>query len=300
MADRRLQVFHAVAKHQSFTRAARALFMAQSSVTNQVRQLELQYGTRLFERERSAVTLTPAGEIVMAYAEKILALGDELDTRLAEMSGEMRGTLQLGACGVIADFMLAQLLNEFNALYPQVRVLLQVVNSTEIERLVAANRLDLGLIERPPSLAGVVGQDCGMDDMVVICAPDYPLVKFSKVAPKQLVDYEYLCREPGSGSRALAEAYFASHRVPVESLKIQMELGSLESLKALVATGLGYAIVSRTAVVQDAAQGRLAVLTLNPALRHPLYLVQAEDRFRSRLVSTFAQFVREKLGDMTA
>ena len=300
MADRRLQVFHAVAKHQSFTRAARALFMAQSSVTNQVRQLELQYGTRLFERERSAVTLTPAGEIVMAYAEKILALSDELDTRLAEMSGEMRGTLQLGACGAIADFMLAPLLNEFNALYPQVRVQLKVANSTEIEQRVAANRLDLGLIERPPGLAGVVGQDCGMDDMVVICAPDYPLVKFSKVAPKQLVDYEYLCREPGSGSRAVAEAYFASHRVPVETLKIQMELGSLESLKSLVATGLGYAIVSRTTVVEDAAQGRLAALALNPALRHPLYLIQAEDRFRSRLVSTFAQFVREKLGDMTA
>ncbi len=76
MADRRLQVFHAVAKHLSFTRAAEALFMTQPAVTFQIRQLEEQYGIRLFERRHGNVSLTPAGELVLSYAERILALSD--------------------------------------------------------------------------------------------------------------------------------------------------------------------------------------------------------------------------------
>src|SRR5574343_1945553 len=106
MADRRLQVFHAVARHLSFTRAADALFMTPPAVTFQIRQLEEQYSTRLFERRHGGISLTPAGELVLAYAEKILALSDEMETRLSEMTGEMRGPLLVGASTTIAEFML--------------------------------------------------------------------------------------------------------------------------------------------------------------------------------------------------
>ena len=97
MADRRLQVFHAVAKHLSFTKAADAMFMSQPAVTFQIRQLEELYSVRLFERRHGCIELTPAGELMRSYAERILALSAEMDTRLAEMTGEMRGSLLLGA-----------------------------------------------------------------------------------------------------------------------------------------------------------------------------------------------------------
>lgn len=106
MADRRLQVFHAVAKHLSFTRAADTLFMSQPAVTFQVRQLEEQYNARLFERRHGGITLTPAGDLALSYAERILELSDEMDTRLAEISGEMRGLLLLGASTTIAENLL--------------------------------------------------------------------------------------------------------------------------------------------------------------------------------------------------
>jgi DNA-binding transcriptional LysR family regulator len=83
MADRRLQVFHAVAKHLSFTRAADALFMTQPAVTFQIKHLEEQLNTRLFERRHGNISLTPAGERVFSYAEKILALTDEMETCVA-------------------------------------------------------------------------------------------------------------------------------------------------------------------------------------------------------------------------
>ena len=300
MADRRLQVFHAVAKHLSFTRAADALFMTQPAVTFQIRQLEEQYGTRLFERRHAGISLTPAGEVVLSFAEKILALSDELETRLSEMTGEMRGPLLVGASTTIAEFMLPRVLGEFNAAYPQVRARLIVANSESIESQVAEHTLDVGLIEVPGKLAGLTSQVCCEDELIIICAPDYPLAGMKSVTPKALAEYEFISREPGSGTREITDAYFRSHKIPPESLKTQMELGSPEALKGVVSTGLGFAIVSRAVVAKELQLGELLAIPLRPALKRSLYLVFQQDRFQSRLTATFIEFTRTKLKEMAS
>lgn len=298
MADRRLQVFHAVAKHLSFTRAADALFMTQPAVTFQIKQLEEQYSTRLFERRHGSISLTPAGELVLSYAEKILALSDEMETRLSEMTGEMRGPLLVGASTTIAEFMLPRVLGEFNALYPQVRARLIVANSESIENRVAEHTIDVGLIEAPAKLGGLNSHICCEDELRVICAPDYPLAGMEAVTPKALEDYEFISREPGSGTREITDAYFRRHHVAPENLKMQMELGSPEALKGVVSTGLGFAIVSRAVVDKELQLGELAAIPLNPPLTRSLYLVYPQDRFQSRLTATFIDFAKSKLKEL--
>ena len=298
MADRRLQVFHAVAKHLSFTRAADALFMTQPAVTFQVRQLEEQFSTRLFERRHGSVSLTPAGELVLVYAEKILALSDEMETRVGEMTGEMRGPLLVGACTTIAEFMLPRVLGEFNALYPQVRARLFVANSESIESRVAEHALDVGLIEAPAKLPGLSSQVCCEDELLAICAPDYPLARMLSVTPKVLADYEFISREPGSGTREITDSYFAAHKIAPEKLKTQMELGSPEALKGVVSTGLGFAIVSRAVVEKELQLGTLVAIPLKPALKRSLYLTYPQDRFQSRLTTTFIEFAKRKLKEL--
>jgi DNA-binding transcriptional LysR family regulator len=300
MADRRLQVFLAVAKHLSFTRAADALFMTQPAVTFQVRQLEEQYNTRLFERRHGSISLTPTGELALSYAERILGLSDEMDTRLAEMNGEMRGPLLLGASTTIAESLLPGVLAEFNARYPQVRPRLIVANSEGIASRVGHHGLEVGLIDAPAKMPGLSCDVCCDDELAVICAPGYPLAGLESVGPRALADYEYLSREPGSGTREVVDNYFRSNQVAVEDLKTQMELGSPETLKAVVATGLGFAIVSRAAVEREVQLGMLLAIPLDPPLRRSIYLIQLEERFRSRLVTTFVQFARQQLKDMVA
>lgn len=299
MADRRLQVFHAVAKHLSFTRAADALFMTQPAVTFQIKQLEEQYNTRLFERRHGSIALTPAGELVLSFAERILALSDELETRLGEMTGEMRGPLLVGASTTIAEFMLPRILGEFNALYPQVRARLIVANSESIEGRVAEHSLDIGLIEAPGKLAGLTSLICCEDELKVICAPDYPLASRKSVKPKDLADYEFISREPGSGTREITDTYFRSHKVAPETLKTQMELGSPEALKGVVATGLGFAIVSQAVVKKEIQVGELVSINLQPPLKRSLYLIHPADRFQSRVSATFIDFARRQMKEMT-
>ncbi len=300
MADRRLQVFHAVAKHLSFTRAADALFMTQPAVTFQVRQLEEQYNTRLFERRHGSITLTQAGELALSYAERILELSDEMDTRFAEMTGEMRGLLLIGASTTIAESLLPEVLAEFNASHPQARPRLIVANSEAIAGRVADHSLEVGLVDAPVKLPGLTCEVCCEDELTVICAPGYPLAELKKVGPRALVDYEYLSREPGSGTRDIVDNYFRANKVAVDDLKMQMELGSQEALKAVVATSLGFAIVSRAAVDKELKLGLLLAIPLDPPLRRSIFLVQLEERFRSRLVTTFVQFARQRLKEHLA
>src|SRR5205085_3307750 len=100
---------HAVAKHLSFTKAAESLFMTQPAVTFQVRQLEEQFNTRLFDRAQGRISLTPAGQIVLEHAERILSISSELETRLREMSTQVSGPLLIGASTTIAEYLLPRI-----------------------------------------------------------------------------------------------------------------------------------------------------------------------------------------------
>ena len=300
MADRRLQVFHAVAKHLSFTKAAEALFMTQPAVTFQIKQLEEHFNTRLFERGHGRISLTPAGELALEYAEKILSLSSELDTRLAELTGHMRGLLLIGASTTIAEFMLPRVLGEFNSLYPQVRARLTVANSETIESRIAEHTLDIGLIESESRSANLQSEVCCDDELQVICSPDYPLATFPSVQPKALLDYEFISREPGSGTREVTDNYFRSAGVMPDRLKTLMELGSPEALKGVVSTGLGFAIVSRASFAKELQLGSLVAIPLDPPLKRRLSLVCPKERFRSRVVNTFIEFAKRRLREIAA
>ena len=295
MADRRLQVFHAVAKRLSFTKAAEALFMTQPAVTFQVKQLEERFNTRLFERGHGKIALTPAGHVVLDYAERILALSAELDMRLKEMTSEIGGPLLVGASTTIAESMLPQVLGDFKSKYPRVQPRLMVANSETVENRVAEHTLDIGFIEAPSHLQNVATDVCCEDELQAICAPSHPLARLKSAMPKQFVQYPFISRESGSGTREVIDHYLQKAGIPPDSLNIVMELGSPEALKGLVATGLGFTIMSLATVSKETRLGQLVRVPLSPRLIRKLSVVYPKERFRSRLVNTFVQFAKGRL-----
>jgi DNA-binding transcriptional LysR family regulator len=300
MADRRLQVFHAVAKHLSFTKAAEALFMTQPAVTFQVKQLEEHFNTRLFERGHGRNTLTSAGQMVLEYAEKILALSAELDLRLKEMTGEVGGLLLVGASTTIAEYLLPQVLGDFKSKYPKVQPRLTVANSETVENRVAEHTLDIGFIEARSHRDSVAADVCCEDELQAVCAPSHPLARLKTATPKQLVQYPFISREAGSGTREVIDQYLQNAGVLPDSLNVVMELSSPEALKGLVATGLGFTIISRAAVVKETRLGQLVRVPLAPRLIRDFSVVYPREKFRSRLVNTFVQFAKERLAALQA
>jgi DNA-binding transcriptional LysR family regulator len=295
MADRRLQVFHAVAKHLSFTKAAEALFMTQPAVTFQVKQLEARFNTRLFERGHGKIALTPAGHVVLEYAERILAFSAELDMRLKEMTSEIAGPLLVGASTTIAESLLPQVLGDFKSKYPRVQPRLMVANSETVENRVAEHTLDIGFIEAPSHLQNVATDVCCEDELQAVCAPSHPLARLKSAVPKQIIQYPFISRESGSGTREVIDHYLQKAGIPPESLNVVMELGSPEALKGLVATGLGFTIMSLATVSKETRLGQLVRVPLSPRLIRKLSVVYPKERFRSRLVNTFVQFAKSRL-----
>lgn len=295
MADRRLQVFYTVARHLSFTKAAEQLFMTQPAVTFQIKQLEEQFHARLFERSHGKIALTPAGEMVMSYAERILGLSEEMETRVADLTGAMGGPLLLGASLTIAEYILPRILGEFKAQHPQVHAHMTVGNSEMIETRVADHTLDLGLIETPSHLPGLHMEFVCEDELVVICAPDHKFAKLRSVKPQEILGEPYVSRETGSGTREFADQYLRRCNVMPEDLNIVMELGSLEAIKGVVETGLGVSIVSRASATKERQLGSLATVLLEPRLIRTMSFVHLEEKFRSRLLATFVEFATSRM-----
>lgn len=300
MADRRLQVFHAVARQLSFTKAAEQLFMTQPAVTFQIKQLEEHLNTRLFERSHGRIALTPAGELVFSYAEKILTLSEELETRVGELTGAISGPLLLGASTTVAEFYLPQILGEFKAMHPHVQAHMTVANSETVATRVAEHVLDVGLIESPSHLNGVHTEVVCEDVLVLICSPKHKLAKAKRVSAAEVAAEPFISREPGSGTRDVADQYFQQSKIAPDAINVVMELGSPEAIKGVVETGLGVSILSRATVAKELKLGVLVAVPLDPPLIRGLSVVTPKEKFRSRLLTTFVEFAMKRMKDMAA
>ena len=295
MADRRLQAFQAVARHRSFTKAADALCMTQPAVTFQIRQLEEQFNTRLFDRASGGVTLTRAGIVVLEYVERILALSGELDARVKELSAQEVGPLMIGASMTIADFLLPRILGEFKRLHPGVVPRLMVANSESVQARVADRTLDLGFIEGDSRLPTLVNDVFCEDELQVVCAPSHPLAGCTELSLGSLTEHAYIGRESGSGTREVIDHHLEKAGLSRESLQVIMEASSWEALKGVVATGVGFAIMSRAAAEKEVRLGDLVRIPLAPPLIRQLSVVYPKERIHRRAVTEFVRFAKERL-----
>jgi DNA-binding transcriptional LysR family regulator len=293
MADRRLQVFHTVARLLSFTKAAETLHMTQPAVTFQIRQLEEHFNTRLFDRTHNRISLTEAGERVYEYAEKIIALYGEMDSRVRELTGDVSGILIIGASTTIAEYVLPSLLGEFQARCPDVNVRLSVSNSLGIVHQVENNTVDVGIVESPVSNKNLAVEVCWNDELVFIAPPHHALAKKAAITVEELTALPFLCREEGSGTREVISEYLARNGIPFQDMQLCMEFGSPEAIKSAVEAGLGVSIVSRATVVKELKLGTLVALPLKPALERPFSFVYQKQKFRLRAVEEFMRFAHE-------
>lgn len=295
MSDRRIQVFRAVAKHLSFTKAAEVLYMSQPAVTFQIRQLEEQLDARLFDRTPRGIALTPAGAVALEYADRMLAISAELKTRLKEMSGRIGGQLLIGASTAYADFLLPRVLAEFKTRYPSVVPRLVVANSETVQARLLDRTFSMGFIEGVCQQPALKTEFCCSDELQVVCAPSHPLAREEFVTAESLARYPYISREEGSGTRRAVDRYLQDCGMSPGVLQVVMEASCPEAVKALVAAGVGISVMSRWRALREEKLGELRRVPLSPRLLCPLLAVFPKERFHSRLINSFLGFARERI-----
>ncbi len=273
--DFRLTVFQAVARRQSFSRAADDLHLSQPAVSKHIRLLEAEWGVRLFYRLGSRVELTDAGRILADYAERMAALTEEARRVLGEMAGLQRGYLRIAASTTPGLYLLPDAVARFQARYPAVEVTLAISNSADVARRVLSAECDLGFVGAPIATAGLQARPWAEDEIILIAAPGHPLAQSRAVTPELFADVVLIVREPGSGTRELAEARLAELGLRPRRV---MELPGCEAVKRGVAAGLGVAFVARRAVTLEIAHNLVCAPEI-PALRlsRHLYVLTRKD-----------------------
>lgn len=292
MADRRLQVFHTVARLLSFTKAAETLHMTQPAVTFQVRQLEEYFNTRLFDRTHNRISLTEAGKLVYSHAERILEQYRTMDNAVREMTGEVSGVLIIGASTTIAEYMLPALLGDFRNKYPHINIRLKVSNTEGVVSMVENNVIDLGVVEAPVSNKSLVVEVCRMDQLVVVTPPNHSLTREERVPIVKMMGYPYICREEGSGTREVILEYMDRAGLNPNDLNAIMELGSPESIKGAVEAGMGISILSLTTLSKELQLGILAAIPLDPPMQRPFSFVHQRQKFRMPAMDELLSFAR--------
>lgn len=288
---RLIRVFLAIAHRKNITQAAADLGVSQPSVSRSVRELERQVGATLLERTPSGVRLTEAGQALLVHARNIMAEARAAEEDLDALAGLTQGTLRVGGSPTIATYLLPPLLERFHSRYPGVELRLTSAPSRAIARLLAEREVDVALVETPvedPRLGSAVW---GEDEMVVVAAPTHPLCRRAPIAPTALVHELLVTREPGSGTystvmRGLRQVGVVPKR--------RLEVDTAEAIIQLVAAGLGFAVVSRSAAADALALGRLQVVDVTGlAIRRPLMRLSLTAAGESAAARAFGGFLDE-------
>lgn len=297
MSDRRLQVFHTVAGVLSFTKAAEILNMTQPAVTFQVRQLEEDFNTRLFDRGHNKISLTEAGKIVNRYAGRIFELYDEMEANVKHLTGDNAGSITIGASTTIAEYMLPALLGNFKERFPDVTIRLKVANTSSVVTMVEDNAIDLGIVEGDINNKLLLVEACQVDRLVVITPPGHALAAREYLTPEDLLSFPFILREAGSGTRAVLSRYLKEHNLDESQLDTALELGSTEAVKGAVEAGMGISVLSSAAIDKELRLGTLTAIEIRPALQRQFAFVRQRQKFRSQLMDELFQFARNYCGE---
>lgn len=288
---RQLKVFETAARHLSYTRAARELFLTQPAVSMQIKQLQGQLGVALFEQLGKRVYLTDAGREVLQYARTISHQLDELENIVANVKGVSGGRLRL-AVVTTANYFVPSLLGTYCRRYPDVAVSLDVTNREALLRQLNENLVDLVIMGQPPAeldLDAAVFMD---NPLVMVAPPDHALARKKHIPIDSLQHEVFLVREQGSGTRITMERFFHDCRIQP---RIGMEVGSNEAIKQGVQAGLGLGVLSRDTLDMELSLDRLTVLDVEglPVMRN-WYLVHRRGKRLSTAAQKFKEFLLEE------
>jgi DNA-binding transcriptional LysR family regulator len=294
---RQLRLFEAVARLRGYTRAANELGVTQPAVSIQVKHLEDEIGLPLFEKAGKRLFLSSAGDELLQASEDILNRLRNLELGIAEMKGEIKGTLDV-AVTTTANYFMPHLLGAFQKRHPGVTSRLAVGNLQWMIDRLSSKKDDLVIMSHVPDLPGVESRPFLKDYLVVVAPHDHPLVGEKRIPISRLAHEPFLVRELGSSSRMVLETVFRNIGMPFQ---VRMELGSSEAIKQGIMANLGLSIMSSFSVFHELAAHRLKVLDVNGfPLEHHWNAVTFRDKQLSLVAKTFSSFIMSEEGRQIA
>lgn len=285
---RQLKLFEAVARNSSFTRASEELHLTQPAVSTQIKQLEEEVGTPLFEHMGKKIFLTEAGREMYEFSRSIAQKFTDVQMVLDEMKGIKRGHLDIALTSTgkyIAPYLLAAFCRQHSG----ITVNLDVTNRETLLRQLADNIPDMAIMGSPPEGMDLVADSFMSNPLVVIAPLDHPLANGGRISLHRLLKESFIVREKGSGTRNAIERFLEQRGL---TMTTTMEMSRNEAMKHAVMAGLGLGIVSIHTLEMELTLDRLVVLNVEgfPILKD-WYIVHRLGKRFSAAAQAFKEFV---------
>jgi DNA-binding transcriptional LysR family regulator len=284
-----LVYFARVAEMKSISRAAEELFVTQPAVSKQMKALEEELGSRLFDRLGKKVHLTRTGEALYAHAVKILRSVDEAKAAVRGLSGECSGELVIGTSDHISLHRLPDVLKSYIAAYPKVDLKLRCHRSETILEMAGRNLVDLGVITLPKVTGNLVSKVIWEDPMSLVFPIGHPLSLLKNIRLRDIAKCRLILPEPGTATRKTIDDAFSKRKLFPDA---GMEVAYIETIKGLVKVGLGISILPDKAVEAEVKNGLLLKAGIKDAnITRNLGVVYLRDKYLSRPASEFLRFL---------
>nr|WCH56042.1 Rubisco operon transcriptional regulator [Calliblepharis sp.] len=288
-----LRILKAIIKEGSFKRAADSLYVSQPAISLQIQNLEKQLSIPLFERSNKQAKLTEAGNLLLRYGNRVLALCEETCRALEDVQNLQGGTLVIGASQTTGTYLMPRLIGLFRQRYPQVNVQLQVHSTRLISWSVANGQIDLAVIggEVPSELKDVLQiTSYAEDELALILPTSHTFSKLSDIQKEDLYHLRFIALDTQSTIRKVIDKVLSQHDIDSSRFKIEMELNSIEAIKNAVQSGLGAAFVSVSAIAKELELGILHWARIkNVTIKRMLSIIVNPNRYKSKAAETFSQ-----------
>jgi DNA-binding transcriptional LysR family regulator len=286
-----LLVFHEVAKHKSFSKAAEELFISQPAVTKHIKELERKVGMGLIQRRRGGFFLTEAGKILFKYTHKISSHLMDIENLLEDLKKEHQGILKIGTTESYSKGLMPKLLSGFQTSFPFMKIALDVGNSEEIEKSLLVYKNDLVLIavtKKSPSFESIPFLK---EELVLIVSPNHPLATKHAVSLKELGRYPLIIRAKGSTTRRIILQAFKEVGIHPS---LYIEAGSSEFIKQWVSEGKGVCIIVKRTVEDEEKRGIIKTIPLLEKLYLQVAFLYLKKEKSNPAIKTFVKFIENQ------
>jgi DNA-binding transcriptional LysR family regulator len=287
-----LNTFLEVAKLRSFSRAAEKVLRSQPAVSAQIRQLEQEYGHKLFDRTTKSVRLTPAGEVVLDYARQLLTLRNTSMQAASDWNGIPTGTLSIGANEGTFLYVLPKVFAEYHRKFPKVKISVYRSFTHKVSEKVEEGAIDLGVVTMPVKSPSLAATPVFRDRILLMVGPRSPLFQRKSVTLQEVAQQPLIMPKTGS-VRKLMEKQLRPYR---EHLNITMELTSVVMIKQFVMDGFGVSLICASFAGKNVRRDEARLVKIEGMdLWRELALVYRRDRSLPLVASSFLDTAKKKL-----
>jgi len=289
------EVFFEVARLKSFTKASQSLYISQPAISKNIKQLEHEYKSSLFERRGNTISLTPIGEMLFGALIKAKEIEKQLQYDVSTHGDQYmaKGELKLGASTTVALYIIPPVLSGFHAKHPNVSISLFNRNSESVLNALLDHDIDLGIMEGKHKLSQVKSQHFLTDEVVPVCSAKSPLAKRQTYHVNDLKTLPVALRERGSGTLAALKYALGTHGLKLSDLQVSVRLGGTEALKNFILVDDCIGFLPMKSVAKEIETGSLIRLFIEGlTVTRQFYFIQRHGDERNGLSNAFIRFAR--------